>query len=302
MTQVCVVTGASSGFGELAARALAKAGHVVYAGIYAPDGNIKPFEDTARAFAKEHSVDLRSVELNVLLESSISAAIDTVMKAPEGRLDTLVHNAGHMAYGPAEAFSTKQFMDLYDINCVSTQRINKIVLPHMREARQGLLVWVSSSSARGPNSPFLAPYFAAKAAMDSLAQTYAGELTRWGIETSIVVPGVFTKGTNHFATSGAPEDKDIVKQYLEDGPYKGYDEQVMKGSVGLAPPDEDPEDVARAIVDVVNAAYGKRPFRVHVEPGDDGSAVVNGVADRVRREFMRNLGVGDLLVPFKRSP
>jgi hypothetical protein len=67
------------------------------------------------------------------------------------------------------------------------------------------------------------------AAMDSLAQTYAGELTRWGIETSIVVPRVFTKGTNHFVTSGAPEDQDVVKQYLEDGPYKGYDEQVMQG-------------------------------------------------------------------------
>ena len=301
MSQVCIITGASSGFGALTARALAKAGHIVYAGIWAPDGNIKPFEESARAFAKEHSADLRTVELNVLSESSISAAIDAVVKAPEGRLDSLIHNAGHMAHGPAEAFTTQQFMHLYDINCVSTQRINKIALPRMRKAGQGLLVWVSSSSARGPNSPFLAPYFAAKAAMDSLAQTYAGELTRWGIETCIVVPGVFTKGTNHFATSGAPEDKDVVKQYFEGGPYKGYDDQVMKGSVALAPPDEDPEDVARAIVDVVNAPYGKRTFRVHIEPSDDGSAVVNGVADRVRREFMRNLGVGDLLKPLTRS-
>jgi hypothetical protein len=61
-----------------------------------------------------------------------------------------------------------------------------------------------------------------------------------------------------------------------------------------------PGDVARAIVDVVNA-FGKKPFRVHVEPSDDGSAVVNGVADRVTREFMRNLGVGDLLVPVRHS-
>ena len=91
---------------------LAKAGHAVFTGIYAPDGNIKPFEDSARALAKEHSVDLRTVELNVLSESSTSAAIDKAMKAPEGRLDTLVHNAGHIAYGPAEAFSTKQVMDL----------------------------------------------------------------------------------------------------------------------------------------------------------------------------------------------
>jgi NAD(P)-dependent dehydrogenase (short-subunit alcohol dehydrogenase family) len=92
-----------------------------------------------------------------------------------------------------------------------------------------------SSSVRGPNAPFLAPYFAAKAAMDSLAHTYGGELTRWGIETCIIVPGEFTNGTNHFATSGAPEDKDVVKQYLENGRYKGYDEQVMKGIGGSCP-------------------------------------------------------------------
>ena len=102
--------------------------------------------------------------------------------------------------------------------------------------------------------------------------------------------------------SGAPEDKGVVKQYLEDGPYTGYDQQVMKGSVGLAPPDKDSEDVAIAIGDVMNAPYAKRPCRVHIEPSDDGCAVVNGVADRVRTEFMRNLGVRDLLVPFKRLP
>jgi NAD(P)-dependent dehydrogenase (short-subunit alcohol dehydrogenase family) len=157
-------------------------------------------------------VDLCTVELDVLSESSIPAAVDMVIGVREGRIDTLIHNAGHMAYGPAKTFTTQQFMHLYDINCVGMQRNNKIVLPHMRRAGQGLLVWVSSSSARGPNSLFLAPYFAAKAAMDSLAQTYADELTRWGIETSIVLPGNFTKGANHFATGGTPTDKDVVKQ------------------------------------------------------------------------------------------
>ncbi len=61
---------------------------------------------------------------------------------------------------------------------------------------EGLLVWVSSTSARGGTPPYLAPYFAAKAAMDSLAVSYSGELARWGVETSIVVPGVFTKDSS----------------------------------------------------------------------------------------------------------
>ena len=58
-----------------------------------------------------------------------------------------------------------------------------------------MLVWVSSSSARGGTPPYLAPYFAAKASSAALAVSYASELTRWGIETSIIVPGAFTSGT-----------------------------------------------------------------------------------------------------------
>ena len=57
---------------------------------------------------------------------------------------------------------------------------------------------IQQQLSRG-DTAFLAPYFAAKAAMDALAVAYARELTRWGIETSIIVPGAFTSGTNHFA-------------------------------------------------------------------------------------------------------
>ena len=116
---------------------MAKIGHIVYAVLWALDGNIQTFRGVFPSLCQEHLVDLRTVKLDVLSESSLTAAIDTVMKAPEDRLDTLIHNAGHMAYGPAEAFTTQQFLNLYDINCVSTQRINKIALPLMRK---GLLV------------------------------------------------------------------------------------------------------------------------------------------------------------------
>jgi NAD(P)-dependent dehydrogenase (short-subunit alcohol dehydrogenase family) len=56
---------------------------------------------------------------------------------------------------------------------------------------------------------------AAKAAMDALAVSYAGELIRFGIGTSIVVRGAFTSGTNHFAHAGAPADSDRENAYEE---------------------------------------------------------------------------------------
>jgi NAD(P)-dependent dehydrogenase (short-subunit alcohol dehydrogenase family) len=295
MEKVIVVTGASSGFGALTARALARAGHTVYAGMRDTRGRNGPQAAEVARFASEHSVDLRTVELDVTATDSVDAGITKVI-ADTGRLDVVVHNAGHMSFGPAEAFTPEQLAELYDVNVLSTQRVNRVALPQMRKQRQGLVVWVSSSSARGGTPPFLSPYFAAKAAMDSLAVSYAGELARWGIETAIIVPGAFTKGTNHFTHSGAPADKARVAEY-DEGPYAGVAERALKGLASLEPPDADVGAVAEAIVRVVDMPFGKRPFRTHVDPAQDGCEVVNGVADRVRAEMFRRIGIEDLLSP-----
>ena len=130
-------------------------------------------------FARDKSVDLRPVELDVASDASVVAGIETVL-SEHNRLDVVVHNAGHMVFGPAEAFTPEQFANLYDINVLSTQRVNRAALPYMRAQGKGLLVWVSSTSTRGGTPPFLAPYFAAKAAMDSLAVSYASELAPLG--------------------------------------------------------------------------------------------------------------------------
>src|SRR5262249_31948480 len=142
------------------------------------------------------------------------AAIARVV-GDEGRLDVIVHNAGHMVLGPAEAFTPEQLADVYDVNVLGAQRVNRAALPHLREQGSGLLLWVGSSSSRGGAPPFLGPYFAAKAALDALAVSYAGELIRFGIETSIVVPGAYTSGTNHFAHAGKPADGFRAEAYDE---------------------------------------------------------------------------------------
>lgn len=293
--QVIVVTGASSGFGALTARALAKAGQTVYASMRETEGRNRPQVEAVEAFSRENGVDLKAVELDVASDASVEAGIASVIAA-EGHIDTIIHNAGHMSFGPAEAFTPEQYAELFDINVLSTQRVNRAVLPHLRKQGQGLVVWVSSSSTRGGTPPYLAPYFAAKAAMDSLAVSYASELTRWGIETTIIVPGAFTKGTNHFAHSGSPADTARAAEYNE-GPYRGLSELALKGLASLEPADADAASVATAIVDVVNMPFGKRPFRTHIDPSEDGAEIVNGVADRVRAELFRRIGIEDLLKP-----
>ena len=295
MKQVIVITGASSGFGELTAHALAKAGHIVYASMRETKGRNAPQVDAAKKFAAENKVDLRTIELDVASQESADAAIQHIV-SENGHLDVVIHNAGHMVFGPAEAFTPEQLAELYDVNVLSTQRVNRAALPQLRKQRRGLVVWVSSSSSAGGTPPYLAPYFAAKAGMDALAVVYARELTRWGIETSIIVPGAFTGGTNHFAHAGSPADKARVAEY-EAGPYKGFADEVREGFASIVPADADVVAVTDAIVKVVDAPFGKRPFRVHIDPTQDGAEVVNMVSDRVRAELLRRIGLGDLLTP-----
>jgi NAD(P)-dependent dehydrogenase (short-subunit alcohol dehydrogenase family) len=299
MNKIIIVTGASSGFGLMAAQSLARTGHTVFAGMRATTGRNAVQVEAVKAFAADNKVDLRAIEMDVVSQSSVDAAIDSVIRT-HGHIDVIVHNAGHMTFGPSEAFTPEQFAELYDVNVLSTQRVNRAALPHMRKQGEGLLLWISSSSTRGGTPPFLGPYFAAKAAMDSLAVTYAAEVARWGIETSIIVPGAFTKGTNHFLHAGAPADQLRAEEYAK-GPTASIPDVALKGLTALEPEDADPTEVARAIVKIIGMPHGKRPFRMHIDPSQDGAEVVNGVADRVRRELLRRIGLEDLLSPSRAS-
>ncbi len=295
MSKIILVTGASSGFGRLSAEALARAGHTVYASMRDTAGRNAGNAAQIAAFSKDNDVDLRTVDLDVQSQDSANAAIAEIV-ANSGRLDVVIHNAGHMAFGPAEAFTAEQFAQLYDINVLGAQRVNRAALPQLRKQKQGLLVWVSSSSSAGGTPPYLAPYFAAKAGMDAMAVQYARELSRWGIEASIIVPGAFTKGTNHFAHSGVPADAARAAEY-EAGPYAGFGEEVQNAFAEIVPEDADVAAVADAIVEVVGTPFGKRPFRVHIDPAQDGADVGFTVLDRLRAEMLHRVGLSDLLKP-----
>lgn len=295
MKNVILITGASSGFGRLMADALAASGHTVYASMRDLRGRNANQTAEVADYAHQHKVDLRTIELDVQSDDSAATAIATII-ADQGRLDVLIHNAGHMVFGPSEAYTTDELAHLYDVNVLGTQRVNRAALPYMRKARRGLVVWIGSSSVAGGIPPMLGPYFAAKAAMDALAVSYARELALWGIETSIAVPGAFTKGTNYFAHAGEPADTARVADYKAALPAR-FADRMLTALAATVPDDAEPEGVAQAVVEIVNAPFGERPFRVVVDPASDGSAVAFAVIDRIRAEFLHRIGFAELIRP-----
>ncbi|MCE4225308.1 SDR family oxidoreductase [Methylobacterium sp. C25] len=295
MSTIALVTGASSGFGRMIAEDLARSGLIVYASMRGTAGkNAGTVADIA-AWAARSRTDLRTIELDVREQLSVDAAIERII-AEHGRLDVLVHNAGHMVLGPLEAFSAEELAALYDVNVLGTQRVNRAVLPHMRAARDGLLVWISSSSVMGGIPPLLGPYFAAKAGMDQVAVSYARELAPFGIETTIVVPGAFTSGTNHFANAGTPADQARAEDYTAGWP-SDFADKMVRALAATVPPEADPAEIGRAVAEIVRMPKGKRPYRVVIDPASDGAVVGYAVVDRLREQFLDRIGFPELRRP-----
>jgi NAD(P)-dependent dehydrogenase (short-subunit alcohol dehydrogenase family) len=204
---VILVTGAATGIGNVTARALAADGHTVYASMRDPGGRNATHAADLLATARRDGANLRVTELDVQSQESAGQAVKTFVDTA-GRLDVVVHNAGHLAVGYVEAFSADDIARLFDINVLGAQRVNRAVLPHMRSRGSGTLVYIGSTSTVSV-PPFLGPYVASKAAFDALAQETAYEVSQFGIETTIVMPGAFTQGTEHFPNASHASDQAV---------------------------------------------------------------------------------------------
>ncbi|MFG3297104.1 SDR family NAD(P)-dependent oxidoreductase [Streptomyces sp. NPDC048179] len=287
-----LITGAATGIGNLTAKALAAAGHRVYATTRGPEGRNAPRARELGDFAAAHGVDIRVVELDVTSQDSAEAAVETVI-AESGDLDVVIHNAGHLVVGYVEAFSAEEIAHLVDVNTLGVQRLNRAVLPHLRGRGRGTLLYVgSTTSVTAP--PFLGPYVVSKAAMDSLALVTSYEVSRFGIETVIVMPGPFTEGTDHFPKAGRAADTAVAEAYRALDPLVDRNEEA---TAGLFTPGTtaDPVVVAEEITRILDLPYGERPFRAVVDLTDSGVDQANAVVTEAREDFVRRMGFGEVL-------
>jgi NAD(P)-dependent dehydrogenase (short-subunit alcohol dehydrogenase family) len=287
-----LVTGGSTGIGRLTAEALARHGHRVYAGMRDIDGRNASAAATIAKLSQEENVAITAVELDVCAQDSADAAVASVLADAE-RLDVVVHNAGHMSLGYTEAFTAEDFARQYDVNTIGAHRVNRAALPHLRAQGHGVLVYVGSTTSVSL-PPFMTPYVAAKTALDALAQTTSYEVSQFGVETVIVMPGAFTRGTAHFSNASAASDSARSAAYAS---LDRHVERYGQATQNLFAPgdDPDPETVAVEITRVLELPHGGKPLRTVVDFTRSQVDHVNQAAQTESFDFLTRMGFGDLL-------
>ena len=101
-----------------------------------------------------------------------------------------------------------------------------------------------------------------------------------------------TQGTDHFPSAGKPADAATAAAYAR---YDGVMDQIGERLSALTPDDADPKAVADEIVRIVGLPAGARPMRAVIDFVGDGAKEVFEVSERVRMDFARRIGMGDLL-------
>jgi NAD(P)-dependent dehydrogenase (short-subunit alcohol dehydrogenase family) len=287
-----LITGAATGIGNLTARTLAAAGHTVYASMRDVTGRNAVHAEELLGAARRQDHDLRVVELDVTSQESADAAVAQVLDQ-SGQLDVVVHNAGHLYVGYVEAFTAEDIAHLIDVNTIGVHRVNRAVLPHMRSRGEGTLVYVgSTTSVVVP--PFLGPYVASKTAADALAQVTAYEVGQLGIETTIVMPGPFTQGTEHFPNASHAGDAERAAGYAILDPLVARNEEATTG-LFANPEEAHPQAVADEIARALDLPFGARPFRTVVDFSQAHVDEVNAVMRRAQEEFVTRMGFPQLL-------
>ncbi|CAL9399972.1 SDR family oxidoreductase [Streptomyces sp. enrichment culture] len=288
-----LITGAATGIGNLTARALARAGHRVYASMRAPETRNSAPAGELQRLAEVERLDLHVVELDVASQESADRAVAAVLENA-GALDVVVHNAGHLVTGYVEAFTAEEIARLVDVNTLGVQRLNRAALPNLRAQGSGTLLYVGSTIPV-TTPPFLGPYVVSKAAMDALALVTSYEVAPLGIETVIVMPGAFTQGTDHFPKAGRPADATgITAGYRTLDSLVARNEQATE-SLFTPGTQADPVVVAEEITRILSLPFGERPFRSVVDLTNSLVEQANSAVLEARSDFVRRMGFEEVL-------
>ena len=249
-----LITGAAGGFGTIIIEALLAEGYTVTGAMRDAGGRNQRIAENLEkkgAFI---------VEIDVISDESVVQGVNKAA-AQMGSIDLLINNAGLGAGGIQEGFTADDWKKVFDVNVFGVQRMSRAVLPFMKRQQQGLLMLISSLSAR-LSVPFQGPYSPSKWAAEALAESYRVEVSNLGIESCIVEPGGFP--TQFIGSLLQPSEKERSSDY---GAIKDLPDALLTAVKGVfeSNPEQTPDLVSKAVVELIKMPHGKRPMRTEVD-------------------------------------
>jgi len=253
--KIVLITGTNSGFGWLTAHSVAALGHQVYATMRDTQGRNA---DKAQALAAVENITVLDMVLTD--DESVKQAVETIL-SKEGTIDVLVNNAGYAMSGVAESYTTADLHTTFDINVYAPWRLIKQVLPAMRKQTEGLIINVTSGFGRVA-FPFATIYAASKFALEGISEGLHYEVKRLGIDVAIVEPGAFP--TEMQQKNNPAADQSVMEGYSA----IAHIPNSMIAALGaeMQAKNPNPQDVANAIVKLIDMPKGTRPLRTVVDP------------------------------------
>ena len=243
--KVAIITGASSGIGEVTAQSLLDAGYNVYAGAR----RVERMQRIKAAGAVVNALDVTSAE-------SVQSFVNTVVEA-EGQIDVLINNAGYGSYGAVEDISLEEARRQFEVNLFGLGAMTNAVLPTMRSQRNGTIVHIGSVG--GKLWSLLGGWYqASKYALEGLADCTRNELRPFGIDVVLIEPG----GIKSEWRGNVIES---IKQTSGNGPYKPIADAAVKFFEGIESMEAKPKLVADVIL---KACKSDRPKARYVVPGN----------------------------------
>ncbi|MDO3411088.1 SDR family NAD(P)-dependent oxidoreductase [Saccharibacillus sp. CPCC 101409] len=283
--QVAIVTGTTSGFGLHICIELARSGVIVIAGMRRPEagGELKkaalgadrgsPAESDSAAdkadrdFAPAADLEplgegpvsrlIRPIRLDVCDENRVREAVELVA-AEYGRIDILVNNAGMAMGGFIEEIPQSGWREQFEVNVFGLIAMTSAVIPHMREARRGCIVQMSSVSG-AIGLPGYGPYVSSKFAVEGFSETLALELAPYGVRTYVLEPASYRTPIWDKGFAGIHR--------AENSPNAAALDRMLDMSRASAESGGDPRDVAKLAADLALGRRGRGRFRYVVPRG-----------------------------------
>lgn len=230
MSKVVLITGASSGMGELTATFLSENGYIVYAGTRDKD-------------AENTQGNLHNIYLDVTKTQTIKDAIKTIIQK-EGQIDVLVNNAGYGLLATVEDGTDEEMFNQFDVNVFGVLRVTREVLPYMRNKKSGVIINISSFLGK-MGLPLLAHYNASKYAVEGIVDSLRFESLPFGIRVHSIQSGLF--GTN-FVENGLVANAQTTS---ENSPYKALVSHFVPIVAKAINEGPSPQPIADAVKNII---------------------------------------------------